>query len=367
MIRFSWEQLAALRTTNPELGAFDHDLSEIPEGDRTSFLAHEFSTYDRSESPAQKACGHLGLVIDDKGVSLADAEVLTIVDAFDVTLHEDVIGEDDVTIGTLPAMLGYVDGKELGDDAWNIREIIDLVSAALDLPKAAAPDQIQRADIRERIRASGLFPMGIQLADQLASIGTGSIAQNSTDALDRIVGDWGAVESCTITPDRATATSDGRHVSVEGDLIAIRHSGERIETRVLVSADDLDDPHCAPVIEPFVGGAKNAAENADEEDSCAADQEYAWADWKDFESVVEQTKRLLAELGSDVNVDEIADRFEDDDADEAIPSFLKDLDGELRQHGLAVIMADADGDSYGWRIGAPVNLLVGEHFGTDLD
>lgn len=203
----------------------------------------------------------------------------------------------------------------------------------------------------------------LDLSDQLASIGTQSIAQNSTDALDRIVGDWGAVQSCTITPDRATATSDGRHVSVEGDLVAIRHSGERIETRVLVSADDLDDPHCAPVIEPFVDGAKDAAEN----DSYAADQEYAWADWKDFESVVEQTKGLLSDQAVDLNVDEIADRFEDDDADEAIPSFLKDLDGELREHGLAVIMAEADSDSYGWRIGAPENIRKNETFGIDLD
>jgi 2-polyprenyl-6-methoxyphenol hydroxylase-like FAD-dependent oxidoreductase len=91
----------------------------------------------------------------------------------------------------------------------------------------------------------------LDLADQLASIGTRSIAQNSTDALDRIVGGWDAIESCSIRPDRATATSDGRNVSVEGDLVAVRHSGERVETRVLVSADDLDDPHCAPVIEPL--------------------------------------------------------------------------------------------------------------------
>lgn len=88
------------------------------------------------------------------------------------------------------------------------------------------------------------------LADQLESLDAFAIARNTSDALDHIVGDWGAVDTCFIVADRSTATTHGRTSSVEGTLVAVRHSGREITTRVLVTAEGMDDPHCAPVIEP---------------------------------------------------------------------------------------------------------------------
>lgn len=199
----------------------------------------------------------------------------------------------------------------------------------------------------------------LDLADQLASLSVQTVYQNSSDALDRIIGDWDKIESCTITPDRTTSTSDGRHVSVEADLVAVRYSGRRFEVRVLVSAEDLDDPHCAPVIEPYGPNASTASETAH--------PDYATADWKDDESVLTQTQKMVDEAGVTIDCAKIMEDADEVSSAAAIPEFLKAVDRMLREHDLAVLLAPVGSDSYEWRIAPPGKAEEDETFAVDMD
>lgn len=127
----------------------------------------------------------------------------------------------------------------------------------VDAPLGSSGNPIPVEDVDTVQAPSG--PVAAALAADLETIDAQAIAACSSDALDAVVGDWGAVDTCTIRADRSTLGCQGAGVSVEGDLTAVRHSGRRIETRVLVTWADPSDPHCAPVIEPYGEASQGAA------------------------------------------------------------------------------------------------------------
>lgn len=202
-----------------------------------------------------------------------DVVLSMVVDAATATedngLHEvlaDIIGAGNGRRwGIRVALSGYRQPAGDGDaDHW-IVAASEVHAPALSLsadrpvhaPLGSPGNPIPVEDV-DTVRApSG--PVAAALANDLDTLDAQMIAACSSDVLDAVVGDWGAIDTCTIRADRSTLGCQGAGVSVEGDLTAVRHSGRRIETRVLVTWADPSDPHCAPVIEPYGEASQGAA------------------------------------------------------------------------------------------------------------
>jgi hypothetical protein len=162
---FTWTDLAALHATHGSLGAFDHDMSDIPEESRMLFLAGELESIDSPFSRAQMACARLGLVISEDGIAVEGPEALTLANVFDRALSADAYHEESGKgcPDSLTVRLGYIDAKHVDDHAWQIREAIDLAAAAMGLPYGddmPVPTDAEMAAMRLRVAAMDLPPFG---------------------------------------------------------------------------------------------------------------------------------------------------------------------------------------------------------------
>lgn len=167
---FTWTDLAALHATHGSLGAFDHDMSDIPEQSRMQFLAGELESIDSPFSRAQMACARLGLVISEDGIAVEGPEALTLANVFDHALSADAFHEEsgEGCPNSLTVGLGYLDAKHVDDHAWQIREAIDLAAAAMGLPYGddmPVPTEDEMAAMRLQVAAMDLPPFGTSVID----------------------------------------------------------------------------------------------------------------------------------------------------------------------------------------------------------
>jgi len=167
---FTWNDLAALQATHGALAAFDHDMSDIPEQSRMTFLAGQLELIDSPFSRAQMACARLGLVISEDGISVEGPEALTLANVFDHALGADAFdGESGQgSPKSVATALGFIDAKDVDDHAWQIREAIDLAAAAMGLPYGDAmpvPSRDEIAAMYLRVVAMDLPPFGTSTVD----------------------------------------------------------------------------------------------------------------------------------------------------------------------------------------------------------
>jgi hypothetical protein len=162
---FTWNDLAALHATHGSLNAFDHDMSDIPEQSRMTFLAGQLELIDSPFSRGQMACARLGLVISEDGISVEGPEALTLANVFDHALSADAFdGESGQgSPKSVATALGFIDAKDVDDHAWQIREAIDLAAAAMGLPYGddmPMPTEDEMAAMRLRVADMNLPPFG---------------------------------------------------------------------------------------------------------------------------------------------------------------------------------------------------------------
>lgn len=167
---FTWTDLAALHPSHGALGAFDHDMSDIPEQSRMQFLAGELESIDSPFSRAQMACARLGFVISEDGISVESPEALALANVFDHALSADAFDDESAqgSPKSVATALGYIDAKHVDDHAWQIREAIDLAAAAMGLPYGndmPKPSKDEIASMYLRVVAMGLPPFGTTTTD----------------------------------------------------------------------------------------------------------------------------------------------------------------------------------------------------------
>ncbi len=106
----------------------------------------------------------------------------------------------------------------------------------------------------------------------------------------------------------------------------------------------------------------------DDEDDEETGREYASADWKDPDGAVSATKTLLADLDIEIDCDAEIERIQEGCPNEVeeLVDFLNAVHWLLVPMGKAIIVLDAESDTYEWRIGDPNDMDENESLAPDI-